>query len=378
MRRIKVGVKLFETNTPGHYLLGTPKYFIRISTLAEKALALEIAKGRSDSEIFQEAGVDHETLEKIFSELEALQLIDSRESSLKVSQRFISKVEERVEKSKKGFVDAALLQLQSRALPELNQSRWISGVQDGGINSLTSRQNHLVEISGQNRVATILYSLLLLSGFSQVRFAPESRNRKPQIGDGDIGVIGIGPSEIGKSFRNHCESLRKEFSLFPLDRDHNYLDELSTPDLRVHCGDSDPEKLSHWMSTSQNFLLIPNPQGDIAEIGPLVIPGKSPCMRCLLLVARDQNRAQQHIDFAASSEVEYPHIAAHFIASMVASLIANYFDSHIQDNQSQDNQSQELVGTVVTVDYQSLSRPRSIVIPRHPLCGCAFQQLTEK
>ena len=247
------------------------------------------------------------------------------------------------------------------------QSRWISGVQDGGINSLTARQNHLIEISGQNRVATILYSLLLLSGFSQVRFAPESRNRRPQIGDGDIGVIGIGPSEIGKSFRNHCESLRKELSLFPLDRDHNYLDELSTPDLRVHCGDSDPEKLSHWMSTSQNFLLIPNPQGDIAEIGPLVIPGKSPCMRCLLLVARDQNRAQQHLDFAASSEVEYPHIAAYFVAAMAASFIANFFDS----------ESQELVGTVITVDYQSLSRPRSIVIPRHPLCGCAFQQLTE-
>ena len=163
MRRIKVGVKLFETNTPGHYLLGTPKHFIRISTLAEKALALEIAKGRSDSEIFQEPGVDHETLEKIFSELEAAALIDSQESSLKVSQRFISKVEERVEKSKKGFTDAALSQLQNRALPELNQSRWISGVQDGGINSLTARQNHLIEISGQNRVATNLYSLLLLS-----------------------------------------------------------------------------------------------------------------------------------------------------------------------------------------------------------------------
>jgi hypothetical protein len=89
-------------------------------------------------------------------------------------------------------------------------------------------------------------------------------------------------------------------------------------------------------------------------------------------VARDQNRAQQHLDFGASGEVEYPHIAAHFIAAMGSSLIANYFDSHIQDNQSQ-----ELVGTVITVDYQSLSRPRSIVIPRHPLCGCAFQQLTE-
>lgn len=367
MRRIKVGVKLFETNTPDQYLLGTPKRFIRISTPADKALALEIAKGRSDNQILEEPGVEPGALEKIFSELEAASLIDNEESALKVSQRFISKVEDRVEKSKKGFVDAALLQLQSRALPELSQSRWISGVQDGGIHSLSARQNHLIEISGQNRVATILYSLLLLSGFSQVRFAPDSRIRTPQIGDGDIGVIDIGPSEIGKSFRNHCESLRKELSLFPLDRDHNYLDEGADPELRIHCGDSDPEKLSQWMSTSQNFLLIPNPQGDIAEIGPLVIPGQSPCVRCLLLVARDQNRAQQRLDFAASSEVEYPHIAAHFIASIVASLIASYFDSA-----SQEKQSQELVGTVITVDYQSLTRIKSAAIARHPLCGCAF------
>lgn len=377
MRRIKVGIKLFETNTSDHYLLGTPKHFIRICTPAEKALALQIAKGRSESEILQDPGINKQSLEKIFDELEAAALIDSEESALKVSHRYISKVEDRVEKSKKGFVDAALLQLQSRALPELTQSRWMSDVRDGGITALTARQNYLVEISGQNRVATILYSLLLLSGFSQVRFAPESRSRKPQIGDGDIGVIDIGPSEIGKSFRNHCESLRRELSLFPLDRDHNYLDELSTPDLRIHCGDLDPEKLSQWMSTSQNFLLIPNPQGDTAEIGPLVIPGKSPCVRCQLLVARDQNRVQQHLDFGASSEVEYPHIAAHFIASIVASLVAKYFDGpstdkHSTDKHSTGKQSQELVGTVITVDYQSLSQTQSATIARHPLCGCAF------
>jgi hypothetical protein len=94
-------------------------------------------------------------------------------------------------------------------------------------------------------------------------------------------------------------------------------------------------------------------------------------------VARDQNRVQHHLDFAASSEVEFPHIAAHFIAAMAASFIANFFDLSDEENSKAQSAKQELVGTVITVDYQSLSRPRSIVIPRHPLCGCAFQQLTE-
>jgi bacteriocin biosynthesis cyclodehydratase domain-containing protein len=373
MRRIKAGTKLFEGNSQGEYFLGRPKRLIRISTSDEKALALELLNGKSEEEILQIEGVDKKALKRILSELEVAQLIDIEQSALKVSQRYISKVEERVEKSKKGFVDAALLQLQKRAIPELNQCTWIDGVSDGGIKTLTERQSPLIEISGQNRVAAILYSLLLLSGFSQSRCASGSRVRLPQIGDKDIGVATIGASDVGKSFLNHCESLRRELSLFPPERDHNYLDELSTPDLIIHCGEIDPEKLSHWMSTGQNFLLIPTPQADSAEIGPLVIPGKSPCLRCLALVSKEQNQIQQRFEIGLISEAEYPQIAAHFIAAMAASFVANYFDLANEENVKGQSARQELVGTVVTVDYQSLSRPRSTVIPRHPLCGCAFQ-----
>lgn len=373
MRKIKAGTKLFEGNQRDEYLLGRPKQLIRISTSDEKALAFELISGKSEEEILHIDGVDTQALTRILNELEVAQLIDTEQNALKVSQRYISKVEERVEKSKKGFVDAALLQLQKRAIPELNQCTWIDGVRDGGIQTLTERQNPLIEISGQNRVAAILYSLLLLSGFSQSRCASGSRVRSPQIGDKDIGVATIGASDVGKNFLNHCESLRRELSLFPPERDHNYLDELSTPDLIIHCGEIDPEKLSHWMSTGQIFLLIPTPQADSAEIGPLVIPGKSPCLRCLALVSKEQSQIQQRFEIGQVFEAEYPQIAAHFIAAMAASFVANFFDLSSEDNSKAQNAKQELVGTVVTVDYQFLSRPRSIVIPRHPLCGCAFQ-----
>ncbi|MSW18160.1 MAG: hypothetical protein F2851_04300 [Actinobacteria bacterium] len=35
-------------------------------------------------------------------------------------------------------------------------------------------------------------------------------------------------------------------------------------------------------------------------------------------------------------------------------------------------QKAELVGNVITIDYQFLNHPQTIAIPRHPLCGCAF------
>ena len=373
MRRIKAGAKLFEGNQKGEYHLGRPKRLIRISTSDEKALALELISGKSEEELLHIPGANREVINQILDQLEFNQLIDTEINTLKVSQRYISKVEERVEKSKKGNIDAALLQLQSRAIPELTQTNWIEGVRDGGIDTLTKRQSYLIEISGQNRVATILYSLLLTSGFSQTRFTSDARTRNPQIGDRDIGVGTIGASDVGKNFLNHCESLRRQLSLFPPERDHNYLDELSTPDLIIHCGEIDPEKLSHWMSTGQNFLLIPTPQADSAEIGPLVIPGKSPCLRCLALVSKEQSQIQQRFEIGQVFEAEYPQIAAHFIAAITASFVANFFDLSSEQNSKAQNAKQELVGTVVTVDYQSLSRPRSTVIPRHPLCGCAFQ-----
>jgi hypothetical protein len=376
MRRIKVGVKLYEGKSG--YLLGTPQRFIAISSAEEKALALELISGKSEEEIMGIPGANREVINQILDQLEFNQLVDTEINALKVSQRYISKVEERVEKSKKGNIDAALLQLQSRAIPELTQTNWIEGVRDGGIDTLTKRQSYLIEISGQNRVATILYSLLLTSGFSQTRFASDARARKPQIGDRDIGVGTIAPPDLGRPFQSHCESLRKELSLFPLDREHNYLDELSTPDLIIYCGEIDPEKFSHWMSTGQNFLHIPTPHAGTAEIGPLVIPGKSPCHRCAALVAQEQSQIQPRFEGGDPSDREYPQIAAHFIAAITASFIADFFDlskghNAKGHNAKGHNAKQELVGTVVAVDYQSLSRPRSTVIPRHPLCGCAFQ-----
>lgn len=376
MRRIKVGVKLYEGNryednryegNQQAYLLGRPKQLIRIYTSEEKALALELISGKSEDEILLMKGVDANALSRILSELEAAHLLDTQQAALRVSQRYVSKVEERVEKSKKGYVDAALSQLQNRAIPELNQCTWITDVLDGGVGTLTDRQRYVIEITGQGRVATILYSLLLLSGFSQVRFAPGFRSRNPQIGDNEIGVATMGASDVGKHFQNHSESLRRELSLFPLEREHNYLDQSLTPDLIIQCGEIDPEKLSLWMSTSQKFLLVPTPQADTAEIGPLVIPGKSPCLRCLLLVSKDQSQIQQSLGNSYKRDLEYPQIAAHFIAALAASFIANFFDLP-----AENSAKQELVGNIITVDYQSLSRLRSTVIPMHPLCGCNF------
>ena len=371
MRTLKRGTSLYSTTTPGEYFLGTPTRAIRIYTSEQKVIAEQLAHGFSEDSIAQMAGISPIAIHNLMTELAHESLIDSSLGSLSLNNRFISKLDERAKRNSKPERDGAYIQLQNRVAPELNQSTWTSGVTDGGISLLNQRQSFLLEISGGNRVATLLYSLLLTSGFTQVRFTPAARGRNSTIGDLDIGVDGINSSHFGFSFIKTREDLRRDYSLFPLDKSANYADEASTPDLVIHCGDIDPEKLALWMSYSQPFLHIPHPHGGRAEIGPLVIPGKTPCLRCAELAERDQSGVTSRRSLRNDESVEYPQIAAHVVAALAAAQIVTYFDTATLSD-GEVLKATELFGKITMIDYQALSQPQVVAIARHPLCGCAF------
>ena len=366
MRRLKRGVALYATEYPNQYLVGTHKRVIRISSPEEKSFLFLVAQGASDSEIenfIQELSPNQQAVIKEFSAtLEKDQLCDTRKGTLALSKRFISHSAGRASKNSRPERDAAFVQLQNRVAAELAQTSWIEGSDDGGIEVLSARQDFLIEISGDNRVATILFSLLVASGASQTRFTYSSRGSANLIGDLDIAAGSFTSSHIGFAFDKQCEILRRELSLFPLDKERDYLDEFSTPDLRVHCGEIDPEMLSLWMSSGQPFVHIPAPQADFAEIGPCVIPGKTPCLRCVELVKKDQHILSEQIPIQDLTPHEYPIIASYAVASIAAAQILKFFEE----------KSSEITGKVISLDYQALSQPHSVTVARHPLCGCAF------
>ena len=366
MRRLKRGVALYATDSSGQFLVGSKKRAIRIDTAHERTLinrlAVEVGSDEFSSLLSCLTAAEQKDCMDLLTNLELNQLCEIREGKLALSQRFISPHHGRATKNSRPERDAAFIQLQNRVSAELEQTAWIDGVDDGGVEILSARQDFLIEISGSNRVATILYSLLLASGATQTRFSPGSRGANLFIGDLDIAIGTFTTHQIGYNFDKQCEVLRKELSLFPLDREINYLDELSTPELRVHCGDIDPEKLSQWMSNKQPFIHIPSPQCDTAQIGPLVIPGESPCLRCAELTERDQAGVGDRKVLSAQQSFEYPVIAAYFTASLAASQILAYFE----------NKSSEITGKVISLDYQDFTSVHIATIPRHPLCGCAF------
>ena len=366
MRKLKRGVALYATEIPDQYLLGTHKRVIRIYTPEAKHLVGILADGAPDGEIeifLNEVNPTRRTeLEELLVELDSSQLCETRKGVLALSKRFISNSEGRATRNSRPERDAAFVQLQTRVTAELSQTTWIDGADDGGIEALSARQDALIEISGNNRVATILYSMLIASGATQTRFTRSARTSASLVGDLDIAVASFTTSHIGFAFDKQCEALRRELSLFPLDKENGYLDEFSIPDLRVHCGDIDPEKLSLWMSTGQPFFHIPAPRADLAKIGPCVIPGKTPCLRCVELVNKEQSGITDQLLLHEDLSREYPIVAAYAVAAIAASQILQF----------SINKSSEITGKVISLDYQSLADPHTLSVDRHPLCGCAF------
>jgi hypothetical protein len=350
MKRLKRGVSLFASTNPDQYFCGTLKRAVRIDS-PESKQQVQLLGGPD----FLRAQPDSQLL----NELSALQLIDTSESALTLTKRYDAGATER---------DAAFQQLRARVAAELTQTTWIDGVTDTGVKVLSARQSYLIEISGSNRVATLLYSLLLASGVTQVRYCEKSE-AKVRISDLDIALAGIAPKDIGASLIKEREGRRQDLSLFPLDKEFSYLDEISTPDLAIHCGELDPEKYVQWMASGLPFLHIPNPIADVAEIGPLVIPGKTPCIRCAQMSRQDHSGAALTPTLPTSltpTADGYPIIAAHYVAAIAASLALAFCDALTLDKEC------GVTGKVTICDYQSLSTPYEIVIARHPLCGCSF------
>jgi hypothetical protein len=367
MRRLKRGVALYATESPDHYLVGTHKRTVRIESASQKTFIKLLVDGLSDSEIHEFLEglpiAERQSTQKLIAELDALEICEKRKGILALSKRFISGSEGRATRNSRPERDAAFIQLQTRVTPELSQTTWQIGSDDGGIELLSKRQDIVIEISGNNRVATILYSILIASGATQTRFTRASRDSASLVRDLDIAVGSFTSSHIGYVFERHCEVLRRELSLFPLDKETHPLDEFATPDLRVHCGEMDPEKLALWMSSSQPFFYIPSPRADSAEIGPCVIPGSSPCLRCVELVRRDQTGITDYLPLHEANGVDYPIVAAYAVAAIAASQILTFAAKR----------SSEITGKVISLDYQALANPQTMMVNRHPLCGCAFQ-----
>ena len=362
--RLKEGISIYRT--PIGLRCGTARSSFAIP---EKGYvrALEILSGSHGDEIdiAESCGMTANEYRELIWHLEEHEFLETSPSILSVTTRFQS-----VAKHKRRDIlpDASFSQLQKRVAPELSHTRLLPGVNDSGASIINARQNVRIEIYGSDRIATLLYGILLSSGVTYTHFALGTRLHDPLIIDTDLSAGFIRSTDVGQSYRQRMEDLGKELSLFPIERLENAQELDGEPPeryIKIHIGAMDTHLLSQWMSAGQEHIVISPPDGGKCVIGPLVQPGKTPCTRCRNIsieevIGSPSVTADKVLIGDRPDNQEMPVFVAHYLAGLIASFILQRIDSNTSD----------LMGAYMEVDSLALSASSLIPVSRNPACGC--------
>lgn len=310
---------------------------------------------KSAQEIAEALAINIEIVCEVVGQLLSAGLIDYLVTPIVAPGRF---------KEQDQSADAGYIQLQSKITPELSATTWIPGVNDGGVEVLTNRRLALIEISGENRVSTQLYGLLLASGVTQTKMASASRRDRARIGNQDMCAGLLTSGDVGSNFQHTLEDKARELALFP-SKDKSVAEDIPEVFLKIFIGNGHEALIAQSMSEDEIHLIVAAPDGPSIDVGPLVIPGKSACSRCVTLARSDQHSLSREIDIFRSThtELEIPASISHFVAAQIASEILRFIDT----------KKSALISTRVRTNYLDVCNPQHIRFARHPLCGCSWR-----
>ena len=328
---------------------------IECEALGIKSIVAAFDGKKSAQEIAEALAISTEIVCEVIGQLLSAGLVDYLVTPIVAPGRF---------KEQDQSADAGYIQLQSKITPELSATTWIPGVIDGGVEVLTNRRLALIEISGENRVATQLYGLLLASGVTQTKMASASRRDRARIGNQDMCAGLLTSSDVGSNFQHTLEDKARELALFP-NKDKSVAEDIPEVFLKIFIGNGHEALIAQSMSEDEIHLIVAAPDGPSIDVGPLVIPGESACSRCVTLARSDQHSLSREIDIFRSThtELEIPVSISHFVAAQIASEILRFIDT----------KKSALISTRVRTNYLDVCNPQHIRFARHPLCGCSWR-----
>jgi hypothetical protein len=323
---LKLGSALMKARVDGHYAMGSITSVIRVTSPLQMRVLAALAQSKDP---YKGAPVElHASIAAFLQQLSEHDLLVYGSAQLT-----------------QGVAHNAA---QERRAPEIQYAQWRSG----GAATIAARASAAIEISGRSRVATLVHSILSASGISDIRFY--DRRHASAITPTDIGIDGIIATDVGLNFYQRSDSHRARIALLP-----HAAQSAATPMLTIHCGPVDIEQLLEWLNNRRPHLVIHASIGGSTAIGPLVVPGKSPCLRCLELYEIDNCGYTQMARLSLMKEIDLSVASAHYVAALVAEQALSFIDGLSR------------LGEVTYLSATDMREPQVVVISRHPLCGCS-------
>jgi hypothetical protein len=283
-----------------------------------------------------------------------------------------------------GFAPINLLNSRNRLQAEENLHCWRPEVAGGKSSEelIENRRNFSVIIFGRNRLAISLFSILQASGFNQIKIIDRS------VSPAAAASVQIAPDEVcGLAIRGSDVGVRKSLVMADLARNSQLFpaQEISfpaIPDFIISTEAAPQETIQRWMSELIPHLAISKLIENKVEVGPIVLPGRSPCLNCLSLWRAEQFPHQKEFEFMAALDgsqvkgLELPSAQVALLSGLIAIHLIEF--AAIQTSGQGDP---KLVGATQSInlfdplnsDIASNSASQYRYWQPHISCGC--QQL---
>ena len=238
--------------------------------------------------------------------------------------------------------------------PELQLITYRSGVIDGGRKMLQNRARARIDIYGCGLIGANLARVLAASGIGELRLIDQRRITSQHLPVTSLESVGL------NSAKDLEHSLSRDY---PKVLSHK----IKEPSMAIITRPPSPSEILTWMNYSIAHLLIES-RGEAIEIGPLVVPGKSACLRCLTLDRLDRDSNWYSVELCGQIEHEPPAVFAQLAAGIGALAALSLVDSRPEPPVNSIGPS--LLNTTLRID--STLAISAIQHRRHPRCGCAW------
>jgi len=262
---------------------------------------------------------------------------------------------------RKDLLPVNLVNSLNRMRAEENLYSWHPQV-DNGISAETligKRRDFSIMIYGRNRLALSLFAVLQASGFTQVKLTDRSNSASSdsiaQVEPADVCGLAVRGSDVGLRKALVLADLARNSQLFPAG-------DLATtafpviPDFIISTELIPQETLQGWLSENITHLPISNLIENKIVIGPIVIPGKTPCLNCLNLWRADQYPHQNSFEILAALDsgerkgLELPSAQVAFLTGLITTQVIQYCSSLDSEETQVFKNLIKLVGATLAIN----------------------------
>ena len=225
-----------------------------------------------------------------------------------------------------------------------------------------TRASKEILIFGPNQFTIQLLASLQSAGFSKSRVIGSFGKDKLQLCTDDLSGGVIQSSDIGSTISQISKRILREHQLVNAGEQMRAIN--SNPALIIAMQPIPADYQQRWLSESTPHLVIGSIIENQIEIGPIVLPGKSTCLRCIDLTAVTNALTPEiaSINYLSSTE-RLPAAVLALTVGLVTLFVTQFLDS---DSESLT----PLISSALRIDLANPCKQSHIRWQPNPMCGC--------